>query len=151
MHISARGDYAVRAAVALAAGYPGTVSAQALATEQDMPRKFLETILSDLRRAGLVHSTRGVDGGYTLARPPSEIMIGDVLRAVDGPLAAVRGLRPEETRYTGTAVHLQELWIAVRAAIRRVLDEVSLAEVAKGRLPAHVRKLIADHAAWQPR
>jgi len=151
MHISARGDYAVRASVALAAVYPGTVSAQALATEQDMPRKFLETILSDLRRAGLVHSTRGVDGGYTLARPPGEIMIGDVLRAVDGPLAAVRGLRPEETRYIGPAVHLQELWVAVRAAVRRVLDEVSLAEVAKGRLPAHVRRLIADNAAWQPR
>jgi Rrf2 family protein len=151
MHISARGDYAVRAALALAAGYPGTVSAQALATEQEMPRKFLETILADLRRAGLVQSSRGVDGGYTLARPPTEIMIGDVLRAADGPLAAVRGLRPEETRYAGTAVHLQELWVAVRAAVRRVLDEVSLAEVVKGRLPAHVRKLIADHAAWQPR
>jgi Rrf2 family protein len=151
MHISARGDYAVRAALALAAGYPGTVSAQALATEQEMPRKFLETILADLRRAGLVQSSRGVDGGYTLARPPTEIMIGDVLRAADGPLAAVRGLRPEETRYAGAAVHLQELWVAVRAAVRRVLDEVSLAEVAKGRLPAHVRKLIADHAAWQPR
>jgi Rrf2 family protein len=151
MHISARGDYAVRAAVALAAAHPGTVSAQALATEQDMPRKFLETILADLRRAGLVQSTRGVDGGYTLARPPTEIMVGDVLRAVDGPLAAVRGLRPEQTTYVGTAVHLQELWIAVRAAVRRVLDEVSLAEVEKGRLPAHVRKLIADNAAWQPR
>jgi Rrf2 family protein len=151
MHISARGDYAVRAAVALAAAHPGTVSAQALAAEQDMPRKFLETILADLRRAGLVHSTRGVDGGYTLARPPTEIMVGDVLRAVDGPLAAVRGLRPEQTSYAGTAVHLQELWVAVRAAVRRVLDEVSLAEVEKGRLPAHVRKLIADNAAWQPR
>ncbi len=151
MHISARGDYAVRAAVALAAGYPNTVSAQSLAAEQDMPRKFLETILADLRRAGLVQSTRGVDGGYALARPPAKIMVGDVLRAVDGPLAAVRGLRPEETSYAGTAVHLQELWIAVRAAVRRVLDEVSLAEVARGRLPAHVRKLIADHGAWQPR
>ena len=151
MHISARGDYAVRAAVALAAGYPDTLSAQALAAEQDMPRKFLETILADLRRAGLVQSTRGVDGGYALSRPPAQIAVGDVLRAVDGPLAAVRGLRPEETSYAGTAVHLQELWIAVRAAVRKVLDEVSLAEVAKGRLPAHVRKLIADHAAWQPR
>jgi Rrf2 family protein len=151
MHISARGDYAVRAAVGLAAAHPGTVSAQALATEQDMPRKFLETILADLRRAGLVHSTRGVEGGYTLAHPPSEIMVGDVLRAVDGPLAAVRGQRPEQTSYAGTAVHLQELWIAVRAAVRRVLDEVSLAEVATGRLPTHVRKLIADNEAWQSR
>ncbi len=148
MHISARGDYAVRAAVALAAAYPRTVSAQVLAAEQGMPRKFLETILADLRRAGLVQSTRGVDGGYSLARPPAEIHVGDVLRAADGPLA---GVRPEETRYDGTAVHLQELWVAVRAAVRRVLDEVSLAELARGRLPAHVRRLIADSAAWRPR
>jgi Rrf2 family protein len=151
MQISARGDYAVRAAVELAAAYPRTISAQALAAEQEMPRKFLETILADLRRAGLVQSTRGVDGGYTLARPPADIAVGDVLRAADGPLAGVRGMRPEDTRYDGTAVHLQELWIAVRAAVRRVLDEVSLAEVAKGRLPAHVRRLIADNSAWQPR
>jgi Rrf2 family protein len=151
MQISARGDYAVRASIALAAAYPRQVSAQALATEQEMPRKFLETILADLRRAGLVQSTRGVDGGYALARPPSDIRVGDVLRAADGPLAGVRGMRPEEASYDGTAVHLQELWIAVRAAVRRVLDEVSLAEVAKGRLPAHVRKLIADNEAWQSR
>lgn len=151
MQISARGDYAVRAAIALAVAYPRTVSTQALAAEQQMPRKFLETILADLRRAGLVQSTRGVDGGYALARTPAEIKVGDVLRAVDGPLAGVRGMRPEETAYDGSAVHLKDLWIAVRAAVRRVLDEVSLAEVAKGRLPAHVRRLIADHEAWQPR
>ena len=151
MQISARGDYAVRAAVALAVAYPRTVSTQALAAEQQLPRKFLETILADLRRSGLVQSTRGVDGGYTLARPPAEIRVGSVLRAADGPLAGVRGLRPEETTYDGSAVHLQELWIAVRAAVRRVLDEVSVAEVAKGRLPAHVRRLIADNEAWQPR
>ncbi|HKS99000.1 MAG TPA: Rrf2 family transcriptional regulator [Rugosimonospora sp.] len=151
MQISARADYAVRASVALAAAYPQTVSAQTLAAEQSLPRKFLETILADLRRAGLVHSTRGVDGGYTLARPPAEIAVAEVLRAADGPLAGVRGMRPEEAVYDGTAVHLQELWIAVRAAVRRVLDEVSLAEVARGRLPAHVRRLIADQEAWQPR
>jgi Rrf2 family protein len=151
VQISARGDYAVRAAVVLAVAYPRTVSTQALAAEQRMPRKFLETILADLRRSGLVQSTRGVDGGYALARPPAEIRVGDVLRAADGPLAGVRGLRPEETTYDGSAVHLQEVWIAVRAAVRRVLDEVSLAEVARGRLPAHVRRLIADSEAWQPR
>jgi Rrf2 family protein len=151
MQISARGDYAVRAAVALAAAHPQTVSAQTLACEQNLPRKFLETILADLRRAGLVHSARGVDGGYTLARPPGEIAVAEVLRAADGPLAGVRGMRPEETVYEGTAVHLQELWVAVRAAVRRVLDEVSLADVARGRLPAHVRRLIADQEAWQPR
>jgi len=151
VQISARADYAVRAAVALAVAYPRTVSAQALAAEQELPRKFLETILADLRRTGLVQSTRGVDGGYALSRPPAEIHVGDVLRAVDGPLAGVRGMRPEETSYNGSAAHLQDLWIAVRAAVRRVLDEVTLAEVAKGRLPAHVRRLIADSAAWKPR
>jgi Rrf2 family protein len=151
VQISARGDYAVRAAIALAVSHPRTVSAQALAAEQGMPRKFLETILADLRRAGLVQSTRGVDGGYTLSGPPAGIYVGDVLRAVDGPLAGVRGLRPEEATYDGSAVHLQEVWVAVRAAVRRVLDGVSLAELARGRLPAHVRRLIADQAAWQPR
>jgi len=151
MQISARGDYAVRACLALTASHPSTVSAQVLATEQNLPRKFLETILGDLRRAGLVHSVRGVDGGYTLARPPDQIQVGEVLRATDGPLAGVRGMRPEETVYEGSAVHLQELWIAVRAAVRKVLDEVSLADVAKGKLPAHVRRLTTDHEAWQPR
>lgn len=151
MQISARGDYAVRAALALAVSYPQTVSAQALAAEQALPRKFLETILADLRRAELVQSTRGVEGGYTLARPPGEIAVGEVLRAVDGPLAGVRGMRPEETVYEGAAVHLRELWIAVRASVRRVLDEVSLAEAARGKLPAHVRRLIADQEAWQSR
>jgi Rrf2 family protein len=151
VQISARAEYAVRAAVVLAAAHPRTLSAQTLATEQNLPRKFLETILADLRRAGLVRSTRGVDGGYTLARPPGQIAVAEVLRAADGPLAGVRGLRPEETAYDGAAVHLQELWVAVRAAVRRVLDEVSLAEVARGRLPAHVRRLLADHGAWQSR
>ncbi len=151
MQISARGDYAVRACLALTTAYPATVSAQVLATDQQLPRKFLETILGDLRRAGVVHSVRGVDGGYTLAREPGEIQIGDVLRATDGPLAGVRGMRPEETVYEGSAAHLQELWIAVRAAVRKVLDEVSLADVARGKLPAHVRRLTTDTEAWQSR
>ncbi|MBO0871110.1 MAG: Rrf2 family transcriptional regulator [Micromonosporaceae bacterium] len=151
MQITARGEYAVRAALALAAAHPATVSAQALAAEHRLPRKFLEAILGDLRRSGLVNSTRGVEGGYTLARAPDQIVVGDVLRAADGPLAAVRGVRPEQTVYDGTAEHLKELWIAVRASVRRVLDEVSLADVVRGRLPAHVRRLIADHEAWQSR
>jgi len=151
VQISARGEYAVRAALALAAAHPATVSAQALATGQRLPRKFLEAVLGDLRRSGLVISTRGVEGGYTLARAPDRIVVGDVLRAVDGPLAGVRGVRPEQTAYEGTAEHLKELWIAVRASVRRVLDEVSLADLVRGRLPAHVRRLIADHEAWHPR
>jgi len=151
MHISARGDYAVRAALGLASAYPSVVSAAALADEQAMPRKFLEAVLGDLRRAGLVRGQRGVDGGYVLTRAPSEIKIGDVLRAVDGPLAEVRGVRPEDALYSGTAEHLQQLWIAVRAAVRNVLDEVSLADVVRGRMPAHVRRLTTPPHAWQPR
>ena len=151
MHISARGDYAVRAALGLATAYPSTVSTAELAREQEMPRKFLEAILGDLRRAGLVRGQRGVDGGYTLTRPPNEIVVGDVLRAVDGPLAEVRGLRPEETTYSGTAIHLQHLWIATRAAVRKVLDEVTLADVVRGRFPAHVRRLTTAQEAWEPK
>jgi Rrf2 family protein len=151
MQVSARGDYAVRAAVALAAAHPATVSAQALADEQALPRKFLEAILAELRRAGLVRGVRGAEGGYRLARPPQEIPVGAVLRAVDGPLAGVRGLRPEELDYAGSAVHLSELWVAVRAAVRGVLDEVNLAQLATGRLPGRIRRLVTDPDAWQPR
>ena len=151
MQVSARGDYAVRAALGLAAAYPTTTSAQALAEAQDLPYKFLEAILSDMRRAGLVQGIRGPEGGYLLKRSPSEITVGEVLRAVDGPLAAVRGLRPEETTYEGDAVHLPELWIAVRAALRSVVDEVTLAQLASGRLPARIRRLTAAPEAWQPR
>jgi Rrf2 family protein len=151
VHISARGDYAVRAALGLAAAYPATAASAALAAEQRLPRKFLEAILADLRRAGLVRGQRGMEGGYVLTRPPDQIAVGDVLRAVDGPLAEVRGRRPEETAYAGHAEHLQELWVAVRAAVRSVLDEVSLDDVVRGRLPAHVRRLITAPDAWQPR
>jgi Rrf2 family protein len=151
VHISARSDYAVRAALGLASAYPATISSASLATEQDLPRKFLEAILADLRRAGLVRGQRGVEGGYVLTKPPTETMIGEVLRAVDGPLAEVRGRRPEETAYEGTAEHLQELWVAVRAAVRSVLDEVTLDDVVRGKMPAHVRRLITAPDAWQPR
>lgn len=151
MQVSARGDYAVRAAVGLAAAYPATLTSQTLADEQAMPRKFLEAILSDLRRAGLVRSVRGAEGGYRLARPPEEVPVGAVLRAVEGPLAGVRGQRPEEIAYAGSAAHLSELWVAVRAAVRGVLDEVTLAQVVTGRLPSQVRHLVADPGAWQPR
>lgn len=151
MQISARGDYAVRAALSLAIAYPSLLSTQTIATEQDMPRKFLEAVLADLRRAGIVRAQRGAEGGYTLARPPDEVTIGSILRAVDGPLAGVRGMRPEETRYLGAAENLPRLWIAVRAAVRQVVDEVSLAEMVSGRLPAHVKRLTARPDAWEPR
>ena len=116
-----------------------------------MPRKFLEAVLADLRRAGVVRAQRGAEGGYTLSQPPREVTIGQILRAVDGPLAGVRGLRPEETQYSGAAENLPNLWVAVRAAVREVVDEVSLAELISGRMPAHVRKLTTRPDAWQPR
>ncbi|HEY8533315.1 MAG TPA: Rrf2 family transcriptional regulator [Micromonospora sp.] len=151
MQISARGDYAVRAALSLAAAYPAVLSAQALAKEQDLPRKFLEAVLADLRRAGIVRAQRGADGGYTLARSPDQVTIGSILRAVDGPLAAVRGLRPEQTQYAGAAEQLPKLWIAVRAAVRDVVDEVSLAHVVTGKMPRHVHRLTERPDAWLPR
>ena len=103
VQISARGDYAVRAALELANAYPATISAQALADAQGLPRKFLEAVLADLRRSGVIHAVRGADGGYSLSSPPAEVTIGMVLRAVDGPLAGVRGHRPEQTSYAGTS------------------------------------------------
>jgi Rrf2 family protein len=151
VQISARGDYAVRAALSLAAAHPALMSAQAIAADQGMPRKFLEAVLADLRRAGIVRAQRGAEGGYTLAQPPRDVTVGAILRAVDGPLAGVRGLRPEETTYQGAAANLPDLWVAVRAAVRDVVDEVSLAELVSGKMPAHVRKLTTRPDAWQPR
>ena len=152
MHISARADYAVRALLTLAAAGPGgTVTGQALAAEQQLPQKFLEAILGDLRRTGLVRSRRGPVGGYSLARPATEIAVGDVVRAVDGPLAVVRGERPEQAVYAGAAEHLGTLWVALRAAVRTVLDDVTLDQVLRGDLPELVLHLLSEPGAWQSR
>jgi Rrf2 family protein len=158
--ISARTDYAIRALLMLAQSAPGAagtrsvgvpVSADTLARRQTLPHKFLEAILADLRRAGIVVSQRGPTGGYTLSRPAAEISLGDVFRAVDGPLAEVRGLRPHETSYDGVAQHLPIVWVAVRASLRRVLDGTSLEQLLTGELPADVRLLAQDPEAWQNR
>lgn len=151
MQISAKTDYAIRALLNLAAHEPELVKVDLIVAEQGLPRKFVEAILGELRRASLVRSQRGADGGYALARPASEITLGAVIRAVDGPLAEVRGLRPHETTYTGVAEHLPEVWVAVRSSLRRVLDEVTLAQVLSGKLPAHVKKLVGEPDAWLPR
>jgi Rrf2 family protein len=151
VHISARADYALRAAVELAAAGAGPTKGEALARAQDIPAKFLEAILSALRRAGLVQSRRGSDGGYWLAKPAKDITVADVVRAVDGPLAGVRGLRPEAVTYGGAASALPQVWIAVRASLRDVLENVTLADLASGRLPAKVRRLAADPEAWTTR
>ena len=151
VHISARTDYALRALLALAGSSVPTVPGPVLAAEQDLPLKFLEAILADLRRAGLVRTRRGAVGGYSLARAAAEISVGEVVRAVDGPLAVIRGERPERAEYEGAAEHLQELWIALRAALRIVLDDVTLAELLSGDLPQRVRDLVAEPGAWKSR
>jgi Rrf2 family protein len=149
MHVPAKVDYGLRALLALAkAGEAQT--ADALAAEQGLPPRFLGAILADLRRHGLVASQRGADGGYRLARPPSEITLAEVIRALDGPLAEVRGFRPEATHYEGAAEHLQEVWVAVRASLRQVLEHVTLDEVVSGKLPRQVVKLTDAPGAWDP-
>ena len=151
MQISAKSDYAVRALLSLAAREPALVKIDVVVTDQALPRKFVEAILGELRRAGLVRSHRGAEGGYALSHPASEITLGAVIRAVDGPLAEVRGLRPHETEYVGVAEHLPQVWVAVRSALRSVLDETTLAQVLAGDLPTHVRSLVEVPDAWQSR
>lgn len=154
MQVSAKADYAVRALVeltALNANQSGYVTVEQLAARQGLPVKFLETIFTELRKDGLVISRRGVDGGYRLARSASEISVADVIRAVDGPLAAVRGLRPEDTQYAGAATAMPQLWVALRAAVRSVLECVTLADLAGGELPAQVSALTESAAAWHRR
>jgi Rrf2 family protein len=151
VQISAKSDYAIRALLQLAANEPELVKVDVIVREQGVPRKFVEAILGELRRDSIVRSQRGAEGGYALARPAGEITLGAVIRAVDGPLAEVRGLRPHETTYEGVAAHLPDVWIAVRASLRRVLDETTLAHVLSGKLPAAVRRMVDEPDAWLPR
>ena len=130
MRVSAKVDYAVRAAIELAvAAGEGPVKGERIATAQAIPPKFLENILLDLRHAGLVSSQRGIEGGYWLARPPEEITVADVIRAVEGPIASVRGVRPHELEYTGSAEPLRDVWLDLRTALRGVLEHVTLADL----------------------
>lgn len=151
MRVSAKADYAVRAMVELAAAGEGPVKADRIAQSQEIPLKFLENIMSDLRNGGLVRSQRGVEGGYWLARAASEITLAQVIRAVDGPLANVRGGRPEDVSYSGSAEPLREVWIAVRASLRRVLEAVTLADVVNGDFPPEVEALTTAEDAWLSR
>lgn len=174
MRLSARVDYALRAAAELAvltterttegresaregasdatardgATRPALLTAEQIARAQDIPPKFLESILLQLRRGGIVHAQRGPEGGYRLARPPEEISLADVIRVIDGPLANIRGQRPEQLGYSGAARSLQEVWIALRASEREILELVTIADVAFGKLPDRVCQLVADPAAW---
>ena len=151
MRLNARVDYALRAVVELAsasAGPTSPVTADRLATAQNIPPKFLESILLQLRRGGIIFSQRGPEGGYWLARPAVEISLADIIRVIDGPLANVRGQRPETLGYHGAAAALQDVWIALRASEREILDTVTIADVASGKLPKRVRTLAADPDAW---
>src|SRR3954470_7600441 len=138
MGISPKADSAGAAGPGLAAADGGPLKGERIAEAQGIPLKFLENILQELRHAGLVRSQRGPEGGYRLARPASEISLGDVIRSVDGPLASVRGEAPEDLEYGGSADALQTVWVALRANMRAVLDEVSLDEVVAAKLPGHV-------------
>jgi Rrf2 family protein len=150
VRVTAKVDYAVRAAVELAAAGEGPVKGERIAESQGIPLKFLENILLELKHAGLVQSQRGAEGGYWLARPPAEIALAEVIRAVEGPIANVRGERPEQVEYAGASEALRDVWIAVRASLRAVLEHVTVADVAAGRLPDEVARLASDPEAWQP-
>jgi Rrf2 family protein len=150
MRLSARVDYALRAVCELASAEDAArpVTSDRLATAQQIPPKFLESILLQLRRGGIVHAQRGPEGGYWLTRAAGDISLADVIRAVDGPLAHVRGHRPEDLGYHGSAQALQQVWIALRASEREILELVTIADVASGEMPERVRDLIADPRAW---
>jgi Rrf2 family protein len=152
VYISAKVDYAVRVLLALAASAAETpVTGEALAAMQGLPVKFVENTLVELRRAGLVTSQRGPEGGYRLAAEADQISVADIFRVLEGPLAEVRGQRPEDTAYSGAAEHLQEVWVAVRAALRLVLESVTLAHLLAGELPPAVAELLESPDAWQRR
>jgi len=151
MRISAKVDYAVRAAIELAVAGDQLTKAEAIARAQEIPPKFLENILGDLRHGGLVRSQRGAEGGYRLARPAEEITVADIIRVVEGPMASVRGDRPEDVEYAGSAEPLRRLWIAVRASLRRVNEHVTLADLASGRLPSEIEALTRPKDAWVTR
>lgn len=152
MRISAKVDYAVRAMAELAAAPPEQpVKADEIATAQDIPLKFLLGILNDLKRGYLVRSQRGADGGYTLQRPPDEITLADIIRVIDGPLANVHDLSLSELSYAGPAKRLREVWMAVRASLRSVLETTTLADLAAGRLPDEVREMASAYQAEERR
>jgi Rrf2 family protein len=149
VRISAKEDYAVRAALELAVAHGGPLTREQISHAQEIPIAFLQNILMELRHAELVEAQRGRDGGFRLARPASEITIADIIRAVSGPLATVRGARPQALDYNPSAAPLKEVWVALRANIRTVLERVTLADLAAGRLPAAIKKLVADPENWE--
>jgi len=150
VQISAKVDYGMRALLVLVAA-PEPMTVDAIAADQAVPSKFLGVILNELRRAGILVSHRGREAGYKLARPAADITTADVFRALEGPLAQVRGIGPEMAAYQGAAEHLQEVWIAVRASLRALLENITLEDISEGKLPANIARLIADPDAWVAR
>jgi Rrf2 family protein len=153
VRVTAKVDYAVRAAVVLAAvpgPDPTPVKGEEIGRGEHIPTKYLESILTDLRHAGIVRSQRGAEGGYWLARPADEVAVADIIRAVEGPLANVRGERPEAVDYGPATAALRDVWVATRASMRAVLETTTLADIAAGSLPAEVRRLLDDADAWEP-
>lgn len=152
MRVSAKVDYAVRAVVELAShDEAAPVKVDDLAIAQGIPARFLENIMLSLRHAGLVESRRGPEGGFRLAKPAEEIVVADVIRAVDGPLASVGGIAADRLHYDGSAAALPAVWVAVRASLREVLEHVTLADIAAGELPECVKERAADPDAWEVR
>lgn len=151
MRVTAKVDYALRALVELAAAEGATVKGERLAELQRVPLKFLENILAELRRSGIVGSQRGADGGYRLQRDPDEVSVADVIRAVEGPLADVHGTPPEDLDPPGIAAPVKEVWLATRAALRSVLEVVTVGQIARNELPPVVATLLADPGAWARR
>jgi Rrf2 family protein len=151
MRVSAKSDYALRALIELATRADGgPVSAEELGRVQEIPHNFLQAILADLRRAGIVMSQRGQSGGWRLGRPAEDVSVADVIRAVDGPLVSVYGMRPEAVAYNGSAEVLQLVWIAARSSLRDVFEKVSIRALADGKLPRSVTARTASEDAWQP-
>jgi len=148
MRVSARADYALRACAELAIAGDELLKRDAISTRQDIPVEFLESVLLALKHAGIVQSQRGASGGFRLARPAADISLADVIRAVDGPMADVRGGRPEEATYPGPAARLQDIWIALRASLREILEGTTLEALVEDRLPAEVRRLVSSPDAW---
>ena len=152
MHVTAKADYAVRAVIELADSTQAAPrKVDDVAQAQNIPVSFLENILTQLRSAGIVRSQRGPEGGYWLAKPPEEVDLAHIIRAVEGPLVGVRGQRPEEIEYVGSAESLQQVWVALRANLRKVLENVTVAQVAAGKLPKEVIALTRQEEAWHTR
>ncbi len=151
MHIPAKADYALRALLFLYVNDDRPIKCSLLAQEQKIPYKYLEAILSELRRSQIVSSQRGNDGGYQLARSGNLITVADVIRATDGPLAEINGQKPENIDYTGPALHLKTVWIALRASMRQILETTTLADVADGHLPQNVVLLAKNPDSWEHR